>query len=195
MSVDLSILLVLRDIESAVVGMVRDAQELAAGLAGDGHFELLALDEHSRDNTLSLLSILHAQIPALRTLQDLRPGAAIRRGARLARGRRWLIVDRPVTPELMRWALLQMTEHGHPAAVVPGEVLAVDAALGARALGDLRGGLVSAQREVERVLQTRGERAAWRPAPNRGVAERALLFVRGRLSTLGLGQLDRPLGV
>ena len=37
-------------------------------------FELLALDERSGDNTLSVLSVLHGQIPNLRTLQDVDPG-------------------------------------------------------------------------------------------------------------------------
>jgi len=189
MRIDLSILLLLHDLEPVVAGMVRDARELAGALAEDRGFEILALDERSGDNTLSFLSILHAQVPELRTLQDLSRGAGISQGAKVARGRRWLILDRPVNPELLRWALLQLRDQGHPAAIVPGEVLAVTASTGAATLYDLRGGLVSAQRAVEQNLsRSGGAKAAWRPAPDQGVARRALLYVRRRLDSLSLSR-------
>jgi len=193
MRVDLTILLLLHDLEAAVASMVRDARELGVALAGDTGFEILALDERSGDNTLSYLSILHAQVPELRTHQDLARGAGLSQGAKVARGRRWLILDRPVSAELLRWAVLQVREQGHPAAIVPGEVLAVTASTGTAALYDLRGGLSSAQRAVEHTLERergrgRGEthRAAWRPAPDHGVARRAILYVRRRLGGLRL---------
>ncbi|MCA9659613.1 MAG: hypothetical protein KC486_14815 [Myxococcales bacterium] len=191
MTHDLSILLVLRDIEPAVAGMVRDAQEIGASLANGGGFEILALDERSGDNTLAVLSILHARVPELRTLQDLSRGSGVMQGTRVARGRRWLIVDHPVSAELMRWAVVQLRDHGHPAAIVPGEVLAVEAGVGAAHLYELRGGLVSAQRAIERGLGRESRRAAWRPAPSRGCAERALHFVRRRLSGISLNLRER----
>ncbi len=187
MRIDLSILLLLHDLGPVITGMVRDARELGGALAGDREFEILALDERSGDNTLSFLSILHAQVPQLRTLQDLRRGTGISQGAKVARGRRWLILDRPVNPELLRWALLQIREQGHPAAIIPGEVLAVTASTGTATLYDARGGLVSAQRAVERDLNRSGAgKAAWRPAPDSGVTRRALLYVRRRLGSLSL---------
>ena len=192
MSVDLSVLLILRDLEPMVARMVRSASLLAAAHVGPQH-EIVALDELSGDNTLSVLSLLHASVPELRTLQNLAPGTALQEGARVARGAVWLILDRPTDPELMRWALREVREHGKAAALVPGEVLAIDAPTGATLLADLRGGLVSAQRAVERALRRQGTLAT-RPAPDRGLKERALLFVRGRLGRLGLPQLDRPLG-
>lgn len=194
MSVDLSILLVLRDLEPAVAGMVRDVADLAAALPGPPSVEILALDEQSGDNTLSVLSILHSRVPELRTLQDIARGHALQLGARVARGRTWLCLDHPVPPELLRWALRQVHEHGLPAALVPGEVLAVTARVGAEALPGLRGGLSAAQTTIERALRRRGDTPAWRPAPHRGVTERALHYLRARLGRLGLAPLDRPLG-
>lgn len=187
----LSIILLLRNREPAVTAMVRRAAEVAR-LRG-GKFELLALDQTSVDNTLSLLSVLQARLPELRTLQDVRQGMAVVEAVRAARGSRWLFVDRLVEPAMMTWGLQQI-DNGRRAAIIPGEILAVDSRLGAQVLGNLSGGLVSAQQVVESELAARGQRPAWNPAPDRGIAERALLFLRGRLGMVGLGQLDRPLG-
>jgi hypothetical protein len=163
-----------------------EPQETAGALS----FELLALDETSRDNTLSVLSILHARHPQLRTLQGLAPSEAVRRAARTARGRVWLIVDAPFDAEHGLWATRQVF-CGDSAALVPGEVLAVRRNLGQAALGWHRGGLVSAQREVERMLASHGERAAWSPPRDRALRSRARLLLRGQLGRLGLGRFDR----
>lgn len=194
MQLSLSVILLLRNREPAVTQMVRRAVDVVRSLGAKGRpFELLAVDQTSVDNTLSLLSVLHARIPELRILQDVRQGMAVIEAARAARGDRWLLVDRVVDPQLMTWGLNQL-ESGKRAAIVPGEILAVEAKLGAQVLGHLAGGLVSAQQAVEHELAARGQRAAWSPAPDRGVAERAALFVRQRLGWVGLSQLDRPLG-
>jgi hypothetical protein len=193
MSVQLSVILMLRNREPAVAGMVRVAVELGRASAGTGGFEVLALDENSGDNTLSLLSVLHGRVPELRTLQEVREGTAVATASRMARGEHCIYFDRLVDPELARWGVRQLAG-GHRAAVVPGEILAVEARLGAHVLGNLYGGLVSAQQAVEAAMDARGGHVAWRPAPDRGLAERALLFVRRRLGWVGLGQLDRPLG-
>lgn len=153
-------------------------------------YELLALDESSRDNTLSVLSILHAKLPTLRTIQGLAPGTAVMRAARTAQGRVWLVVDAPFEPEHGLWAARQVF-CGDRAAIVPGEVLAVHRNLGQAALGWLTGGLVSAQHEVEHMLESHGQRPAWSPPRERAFRARARLFVRGRLGRLGLGQYDR----
>ena len=162
----------------------------AGPLPGVLDYELLALDESSRDNTLSVLSILHARLPQLRTVQGLPAGTAVMRAARTANGRVWLLVDAPFDPEHGLWAARQVF-CGDAAAMVPGEVLAVHRNLGQAALGWLNGGLVSAQHEVERLLAAHDQRAAWSPPRDRALRERARLFVRGRLSRLGLGQFDR----
>ncbi len=172
--------------------MVRGAVALAGALAeADADtlpFEILALDERSGDNTLSHLSVLHGQIPQLRIFQDIAPGQAIRRAVEVARGACWVVLDRPVELSLVEWAASMVTCE-RLAAIVPGEVLAVDAEVGRQALRSLRGGLVSAQRAVERAVRERGQRPAWSPAPDRGIAERAMLFMRRHM----VGLLDRPL--
>lgn len=194
MPLALSVILLLRNREPAVTQMVRRAVDTVRGARSTPPpFEVLALDQTSVDNTLSLLSILHARLPELRILQDVRQGMALIEAARAARGERWLLVDRLVDPDLMTWGIRQL-DAGKRAAIVPGEILAVEARLGASVLGNLTGGLVSAQQAVEHELVARGQRPAWCPAPDRGVAERALLFLRGRLGWVGLPQLDRPLG-
>lgn len=210
MSTALTIALCLRDDEARLPDMVRTALEVATRLAdehgaGEWHdateldhadadvleFELLALDESSRDNSLSVLSILHAKIPELITVSDLPRGGAIMRAARTASGRVWLLADSPFEVERALWAARQVFR-GDRAALVPGELLAVERRLGQATLGWLRGGLASAQHEVERMLAAQGQQGAWSPAPRWGARERARHFVRGRLGQLGLGRLDRP---
>jgi hypothetical protein len=211
---DLSIVLCLRNVEPSVATMVRRAAALGRALADDpplvdgpadatrdeqsalpspGAFayEILALDQSSTDNTLSVLSVLHGQFAELRTVQDLEPGSAVMRAARLARGRVWLLLDRVVDQELCHWGARQVF-CGHRAAVVPGELLAVERGVGQASLGWLRGGLVAAQGAVERSLEAQGELPVRSPAPDRGLKERARLILRGRLSRLGLGAFDRP---
>ncbi len=165
--------------------------DLADDAAGLLPFEILALDERSRDNTLSVLSILHAKVPQLRTISDLEPGTALMRAARSAHGRVWLITDGLLDPDHALWATRQVF-CGDRAAVIPGELLAIRRNLGQATLGWLRGGLITAQQEVERMLGANGERPAWSPPRESGVRERASRFVRGRLGRLGLGHLDRP---
>ena len=95
MTLELTFSLCLRDDERGVPGMVRSSVAVAEALSAErlageggepGHvsFEMLALDEGSRDNTLSALSILHSKHPQLRTLQNLEPGTAVMRSARTA---------------------------------------------------------------------------------------------------------------
>lgn len=210
MSLALTIALCLRDDEARLPDMVRAGLEVATRLAdeyaaGEWHdatlhaqpdaraleFELLALDESSRDNSLSVLTILHAKIPELITVSDLPPASAIMRAARTASGRVWLIADAPFEVDHALWASRQVF-CGDRAALVPGELLAIERKLGQATLGWLRGGLAGAQREVERMLAAQGQQGAWSPARSQGVRERARLFVRARLGQLGLGHLDRP---
>ncbi len=154
-------------------------------------WEILALDQRSGDNTLSVLSLLHGQVPGLRTLQDVEPGLAIRRATRVARGSVWLFIDRPLDPELGAWGVGQVLR-GHRAAIIPGEMLVVDQPLGISVLPRLSGGLVSAQKAISRHLRGQSLQPVWSPPSNNGAAHRARLFVRGQLGRLGLGRLDRP---
>lgn len=199
MNVDLSILLALRNAEDLAPSMVRTSVAIAQtveppnGVAGDLAFEVLALDQSSSDNTLAVLSVLHVQIAQLRTIQGLEPGAAIMRGARMARGHTWLVLDRPPDFDLCTWAVRQVL-CGHRAALIPGELLAVERGLGQATLGWMRGGLVRAQREVRKTLKARGEKPAFSPPPERGLVARARLALRGGASRFGItaAALDRP---
>ena len=217
MSPDLTIALCLRDDEMRLADMASTAiavaetlaREYAAGewqdqtreeawihagqeVGGDLDlsFELLALDESSRDNTPSVLSVLHTKHPQLRTLEQLEPGTAVMRAARGAKGRAWLLVDSPFEFGHALWAVRQVF-CSDPAALVPGELLAVRRGVGQAALGWHKGGLVGAQREVGRMLASHNERPAYSPPRNKALTKRARLFVRGQLGRVGLGHLDR----
>ena len=212
MSIAVSFVLPVRDMEPAVSGLVRSAADVGARLTADGTLrvvrpasapatndgtspaealEILAIDQSSGDNTLAVLSILHGQIPALRTVQELAPGEAIGRAARLARGGVWVVVDRPFDPELATWAAEQVLS-GQPAAIVPAHVLAVSAPLGRRVLADMRGGLVRAQELVRTALRQAGEQPAFAAAPAEGLVERAHRVWRARAAGLGLAAWDQP---
>jgi hypothetical protein len=194
---DVSIILCVRDMESAVAPLVRCAADLPHHVRqpddeeGEIALEIVALDERSGDNTLSVLSVLHGQIPNLRTLQDVDIGASIRRGARVVTGDVWLVLDHAIEPELAGWAVSQILS-GQRAAVVPGELLAVDRHVGQAVLRQVSGGLVSAQNAVVRYLRGRGEPPAFSPSPNSGPLQRARLLLRGSLGRLGFARFDRP---
>jgi ethanolamine utilization microcompartment shell protein EutS len=199
MQTDVTVIMPVRDVERSVAGMVRSAVKIEALVerppdrpgAGPLVFEHIALDERSGDNTLSVLSVLHGQIPSLRTLQDLVPGTAIKRAAAVARGDVWLVIDHVVDPELAAWGVSQVLR-GQRAAIVPGEILVVGRHVGAEVLHRLSGGLVSAQNAVVRYLRARDVQPAWSPPPKRSPVARARLLVRGSLGRLGLPRFDRP---
>lgn len=197
--IDVSALLPLRDAEESVATLVDNAAAVHAevvlrqGSRSDRlTLEILALDERSGDNTASMLSVLHGKHPALRSLQDLDPGTALRSAARLARGEIWLVIDRPIAVELGAWAVGQVIA-GQRAAFVPGHVLAIHRSVGVDVLRELDGGLAVAQREVERHLRRLGETPARCPAPTATTVDRAVVFLRGQSGRFGLGFLDRPL--
>jgi len=193
---DVTVIVPIRDQEKRVASIVRAAAKVEPLVVLEDEdrattLEILALDQRSGDNTLSVLSLLHGQIPNLRTLQDLDRGTAIRRAAQVARGRVWLVLDREVDPQLAAWGVGQVLR-GQRAAIVPGEILALDRALGITVLASLSGGLVSAQRAVSRYLRGQNTQPAWSPPSDRGAFSRARLFVRARVAIMGLGWLDRP---
>lgn len=190
---EISIILPVRDQENDVASLVRSAVRVEEHVDHRGQsiaFELLALDERSGDNTLSVLSVLHGQIANLRTLQDVEPGAAIRRAAKVARGDVWLILDHAIDPELAGWAVGQVLR-GQRAAFVPGELLALERDLGSLLLKH-HGGLVSAQDRIAKHLKARRESAAFSPAPDGSARARARRLLRGGLGKIGLGRFDKP---
>jgi len=191
-----SVIVPLRDQEREVATTIRTATQifehvtLPQGRVTEITFEILALDERSGDNTLSVLSVLHGRIAELCTVQDVDPGASLHRASKVARGQTWLIQDKPIAPMDGAWALTRVFG-GARAAAVPGEVLVVPRPLGQRLLRDFRGGLVSAQNLVGRFLHKRGEELVMRDHPQARLA-RARLLLRGGLGRLGLSRFDRP---
>lgn len=194
MNLSLSVIVVLHEQETAVARIVRGALQTAREALGpDGSLELIAVDERSGDNTLSHLSILQHKLPELRVLEAPKRGRGIQVAARVARGKTWIIVDHNVDPKILRWGIESLRK-GHRAAVVPGEVLVVDAKLG-HGLSKLRGGLVAAERAVARVLEREGLKPAWGSGPRRGLKQRASLMLRRSVGQIGLSWLDRRLGI
>jgi len=100
-------------------------------------------------------------------------------------------MDRPLDADLGIWGVSQVLG-GHRAATIPGEMLVVDQPLGVTVLPRLVGGLVSAQRAVNRHLRRQNLQPLSSPPSRKGATHRARLFVRGQLGRLGLGRLDRP---
>ena len=194
--IDVSLILPLHDQEAETAATVRSAASIAQRVPpppdreGLGT-EILALDQRSGDNTLSVLSLLHGKISNLRTVQDVEPGHALRRATRVARGAVWLVMDSPLDPELGAWGVGQVLR-GHRAVIIPGEMLVIDQPLGVTVLPRLAGGLVSAQQAVTRHLRGQNVQPLRSPSSKKGAAHRARLFVRGQLGRFGLGRLDRP---
>jgi hypothetical protein len=88
---DLSAIVVCRDDEERVGHQVR---RLSAHLRDLGQrFEIIAVDELSGDNTLTLLGRLKLELPELRVIAGARPGDGYVRGAEQAQGRAILLLD------------------------------------------------------------------------------------------------------
>lgn len=172
----------LRDAEPYLARLVRGLGELGETLCGrddegEAAFEILALDQRSRDNTLAVLSLLSGRRPELYAYQDVPRDTAIMRASRLAQGRAWLILEGEVDLTLARWAVTEVLT-GQNAATVPGTLLAVERELAQSKLGWLQGNLTDAQREIGRALARRGERPLRHPSPPRGALGDALDGIR-----------------
>ncbi len=194
----MSVILRLSDAEPYVARLVKGLAQMGRTLDAKhggvaGRFEILAMDERSRDNTLSVLSLLSNRIPELQSFQDVPRGTAIMRASRLAQGRAWLILEHDADLELARWAVHEVLA-GHKAATVAGELLAVEREFAAANLGWMRGGLLTAQREVRKGLARRGERPLRHPMPAQGILARARRWARTPLARLGLVRVNRRLG-
>ena len=116
---ELSALVVCRDDDETVGHAVR---RLATHLDGLGlAYEILALDEGSGDNTLSLLALLRREIPHLEVLPGVGRGRGFVRGAAVARGRSLLLLDgRSDAPLAALGFALQRLGGGDDAVVIAG---------------------------------------------------------------------------
>jgi len=105
--------------EISVVIAVRDDEErighrvnaLAIHLRALGRtFELVAVNDGSRDNTLSMLELLAARVPELRVIRASSAGRAYMRGAAEAHGSVLILMDaaRPISLAPLGWALSRL---------------------------------------------------------------------------------------
>ena len=86
MSPELSVVVPVFNEQDNVAPLVR---EIVAALRGLAAFEIIFVDDHSRDGTLAVLQALKADVPELRVLQHAAQSgqsAAIRNGVKAARG-------------------------------------------------------------------------------------------------------------
>ena len=105
---DLSFVVSFRDNEDQIGHQVRAiaAHAAAMGLA----FEILAVNDGSRDNSLSMLELVGARIPELRILRASAGGRAFLRGATEARGALLVLAEaeRPLSLAPLGWALSRL---------------------------------------------------------------------------------------
>jgi len=89
--------------------------------------EIVAVDERSRDNTLSLLALLKRDVPGLVVEAGVRPGQGIVRGVAKARGKSLIILDARCQSPLsaLGFALMRL-EAGRDGVAVGGRYLVLD---------------------------------------------------------------------
>lgn len=135
-TVDVTAVVVCRDDEERVGHQLR---RLAAHLrALHLRFEILAVDEGSWDNTLSLLALMKRSIPELDVVAGVEAGRGLARGAELARGRAVLILDaRAPAPLPVVNFSLQQIEQGRDVVAVAGRCLVLHRTHSWRAFGAL----------------------------------------------------------
>lgn len=121
---DITAIVICRDDEERVGHTVR---RLSAHLRALGlHAEILALDEHSGDNTLAVLSLLRREIPELTVVAGVAPGRGYLHGARRAHGRALLLLDaRCESPLSALGFALARIEGGMDGLAVSGRFLVV----------------------------------------------------------------------
>jgi len=121
-SPSLSVIVAVRDVEDTVA---RDVRVLAEHLRQRSlAFEILPTSDGSHDTSLTLLRLLHPEVPELSLLGGARPGRAFRRAVVHARGEHVLLweSDRPPIPHaVLGWALSRLSRR--PAVVVRGRFI------------------------------------------------------------------------
>lgn len=109
--IKLSVIVVVRDNEDSIG---RDVRGLAQRLRErEWSFEIIATSDGSYDTSLTILHVLHAEIPELRVLGMARPGRAFRRAMVHAKGQAVLLweADRgdSFPHAILGWALSQLS--------------------------------------------------------------------------------------
>jgi hypothetical protein len=121
-NLDVSVVLAIRDDEDTVGHQLRSvtAHLRSLGLA----FEIVAVNDGCRDNSLSIANLLTAQIPELRILRADMSGRAFLRGAAEARGGVLILLDasHPVSFAPLGWALSRLAA-GREAVILRGRYI------------------------------------------------------------------------
>lgn len=119
---EISVVLAVRDDEETVGHQVR---AVAAHLrALDRPFEIVAVNDGSRDNSLSIARLLTAQVPELRLITRDAAGRAFLRGAAEARGGILMLLEaqRSVSLAPLGWALSRLAA-GREAVILRGRYI------------------------------------------------------------------------
>ncbi len=149
-STDLSVVLAIRDVEDSVGRDIRRIAEHLRGLRIA--FEIIAVNDGSRDNSFALLGLLAAEITELRVLPRDASGRAFLRGATEARGGTVLLAD--AGPSGLRlpalgWALSRLAA-GREMVVLRGRFVVANRLLALPALARASGRLEIFERNLER---------------------------------------------
>jgi Glycosyl transferase family 2 len=119
---DISVVLTIRNDEETVGHQVRG---LAAHLRGLGRsFEIVAINDGSRDNSMSIVRLLAPQVPELRVVSSNVGGRAFLRGTSEARGAVVVLLEavRSVSLAPLGWALSRL-EAGREAVILRGRYI------------------------------------------------------------------------
>ena len=120
--VDVSVVLAVRDDEELIGYQVR---AIATHLTSLGHsFEIVAVNDGSRDNSLPMLELLATRVPELRIVRASAAGRAFLRGTAEARGVVVVLAEasRPLSLAPLGWALSRLAA-GREAVILRGRYI------------------------------------------------------------------------
>jgi hypothetical protein len=119
---EISVVLAIRNDEETVGHQVKAIVAHLRGLRRT--FEVVAVNDGSRDNSLSILSLLAPQVPELRVVSSNAAGRAFLRGAADARGSVLLLLEasKAVSLAPLGWALSRL-EAGREAVILRGRYI------------------------------------------------------------------------
>jgi len=119
---EISVVVTVRDHEEVIGHQVRAAANHLASLGRT--FEIVAVNDGSRDNSLAMLELLAARLPELRILRTSAAGRAFLRGAAEARGGVVVLMEggRPASLAPLGWALSRLAA-GREAVILRGRYI------------------------------------------------------------------------
>jgi cellulose synthase/poly-beta-1,6-N-acetylglucosamine synthase-like glycosyltransferase len=167
---DVSVVLSIRDDEELVGHQVRS---IAAHLESlHRSFEIVAVNDGSRDNSMAMLELLAARTPRLRVLRANAAGRAFLRGAAEARARVVVLCEgsRPVSLGALGWALERL-EAGREVVILRGRYIVARRLLALPIIVRATGPGLLFERVFEQRAQDLGiDVIGSRPTPHTGVS-------------------------